>query len=78
MVPKTVKFCEIPDIMCEECGAPHYLNIAPDGVVYKRDTRRYPSDNYDDNDFPVMVLECKGRSNSAAGGGRKVRHPVVV
>jgi len=60
-VPSTITFCEIPDLMCEDCGAPHFLKIDPNGVEYTRDTRRYPSDNYDDNDFLVIEARCGKR-----------------
>jgi len=78
MVPSTVTFCEIPDLMCEDCGARHYLRIAPDGVEYKPDTRRYPSDNYDDNDFPVMKGRALERLDSPPDDDRPGFGPITI
>lgn len=77
VVPNTITFCEIPDLMCDDCGAPHFLKIDADGVEYKRDTRRYPSDNYDDNDFPVITGWCDERPEAPPDEDRPGFGPIT-
>ena len=76
-VSSTITFCDFPDLMCDECCAPHYLNITPERVEYKRDTRRYPGDNYDDNEFIVINCECVERSEEPPDGDRPGYGPIM-
>jgi 5-methylcytosine-specific restriction endonuclease McrA len=56
LAPKPAEPFERNDLICKRCGARHILAVLDDRVIYDRDTRRYPSDNYDDNEFPVIKL----------------------
>jgi 5-methylcytosine-specific restriction endonuclease McrA len=80
LVPKPVRLLERPDLYCinDECGARHFLSVQPDRVVYDRDTRRYPSENYDDNDFPVIKLEKVKRSPQASDGDSILDGPIII
>ena len=56
LAPKPAEPFERNDLFCDHCGARHILAVKSDRVIYDRDTRRYPSENYDDNEFPVIKL----------------------
>ena len=49
---------EYVDLICgnSNCEARHILLIRRDHAIYDRDTRRYPSEFYDDNEFPIIKL----------------------
>lgn len=45
---------EFTDLLCDCCDARHFLAINHGDIVYDRDTRRYPSEYYDDNNSAVV------------------------
>lgn len=61
MIPNKFQSLERADLICERCGTPHYLRAGITNgswwAVYDRDTRRYPSEFYGDNEFPVITFK---------------------
>jgi 5-methylcytosine-specific restriction endonuclease McrA len=55
LIPQPSTHLEMGDLICKECGAPHYLIAKKESgfwrVIYERDTRRYPYDHYDESPF---------------------------
>src|SRR5258705_8174271 len=66
LVPQPFNQLEHSDLTCKRCGTPHFLaGRKEDGMwwaIYDRDTRRYPSDYYDEQPFIVVRTE---RTNHA-------------
>ena len=83
MVPQTFEKLELGDLQCDQCEAPHYLMAQRENglwqVVYDRDTRRYPSDHYDEfPHFKIMLRE--GGLNRFENANEPHEHygPIVV
>jgi len=64
--------------MCEICGARHFFAVLPDRVIYDRDTRRYPSEYYDDNEFPIILLRARKRSQPASEDESTLSGPITI
>ena len=52
LIPQPTDELEMGDLTCKRCATPHYLIARKQGgmwwAIYDRDTRRYPSDHYDE------------------------------
>ena len=61
LLPMSVVRIELGDLMCKHCETAHFLTLrAEDGnrlAIYDRDTRRYPSDHYDEQPFVLIKHE---------------------
>ncbi len=61
LIPRGFRHLELTDLICERCWTPHCLSAQrSEGrwrAAYNRDTRRYPSDCYDDIESPVVTLK---------------------
>lgn len=59
--PRPFEKLELSDLTCKRCAAPHFLIAKIEDkmcwAVYDRDTRRYPSEFYDENPFVCVKLK---------------------
>src|SRR6266446_831475 len=78
VVPLSPEPIQCPDLMCEICGARHFFAVLPDRVIYDRDTRRYPSEYYDDNEFPIILLRARKRSQPASEDESTLSGPITI
>lgn len=82
LIPIRFEWLELADLTCKRCATPHVLMAkVADGMwwaVYDRDTRRYPSDHYDDNDFPIIKFKKVSFANEDDDSPYPNRGPVLV
>lgn len=83
MLPKIFEKLDLSDLQCEQCEAPHYLMAQRENgfwqIVYDRDTRRYPSDHYDEfPHFRIMLRDSDLNHIEPANEPHEHYGPIVV
>src|SRR5260221_2620998 len=82
LIPIKFEWLELADLTCKRCATPHLLKVkVRDGMwwaVYDRDTRRYPSEHYDDNDFPIIKFRKVSLASDDDDSPYPDRGPIVI
>jgi DNA-directed RNA polymerase subunit RPC12/RpoP len=81
LVPYRWEKLELGELTCKRCSTPHFLKARIENgtwwAIYDRDTRRYPSDYYDEQPF-VLVKFKKVPLSHTDDAPFPYRGPIIV